>query len=423
MVLDFYLLTFIHLLSTFTKATDINDIQEILTNPSSSAQYTFLFFSFYGSIVTLIIVSLLVLSLLCRQLNCCCCKNSDKLDETDNNKSIGYAITGYFNHSIERLFEIIGILIAQCPYICGCAVLLMTLTLSMGIFFIEFETNIFDLWTPTDSPIFSEREFIRNYWSQKDYGLNILTAIPKNGMDQNIVTDDNLNEWFRFHIDFRLNLPKKTYTWNEGNNSVEFGYFPDHLNEPNTDETSLANLGLNDTKISAYTFSKVIPLCRPIISNYKESQFIYPCYIQQIFDCFNEGNVLFPYEHYLSKIDIEIDELSSNPYTAKPSYKSLTSDEVIEILLNSECALSGHNNLTIPKNQILGGEFSQNKISSFQTYAYLDSPYNIDKKFKIARGECNYTKDLQIKCAEPTNAEINEANDFLRDWLSDYIRN
>eukprot|EP01084_Bolivina_argentea_P201675 344702_1 len=137
----------------------INDITEIVTDPSSSSKNTILFFVIYGSIVTAIIVSIIVCTLICQKLNCCCCKNYDKFNYNDHHDSvICYKITGFFNHLIELTFEFIGVMISQCPYICCISVLVFTIILSVGVFFIEFEENIFDLWTPTDSPIFGERE-------------------------------------------------------------------------------------------------------------------------------------------------------------------------------------------------------------------------------------------------------------------------
>eukprot|EP01084_Bolivina_argentea_P081338 147291_1 len=234
-----------------------NDIREISTNPSSSSKNTVLFFVMYGSIVTAIIISIIVCTLICQKLNCCCCKNYDKFNYNDHHDSvICYKITGFFNHLIEATFETIGAMVAKCPYVCCASVLVFTLVLSFGVFFIEFEDNIFDLWTPTDSPIFKEREFISRYWSQKDYGLNIMTAVSKDGLNEEILNENNLNEWLEFHINYRLNLPKKTYTWtddNEATHSVEFGYFADNLNSP-LNETYLKDLGTQNTKIDNYLF-------------------------------------------------------------------------------------------------------------------------------------------------------------------------
>ena len=238
----------------------------IATNPSSSTENTILFFVIFGGIILLLLLTILVCSCLFKKLNLFCCKeysNTHDWDEHHNNV-ICYKITGFINHLIEILFENIGILISKFPYICLIFIVLVTLGISSQIFFIKFEESIFDLWTPTDSPIFKEREFIKKYWSTKDYGLNIISGVHKdnnidNDIDINILDDKYLNEWFNFHINYRKNLPKKEYTYikNGTQYSVLFGYFPDNLYDIKN-ESYLFDLGLRGQTVDRY-LSEVIP--------------------------------------------------------------------------------------------------------------------------------------------------------------------
>ena len=166
-------------------------------------------------------------------------------------------------------------------------------------------------------------------------------------------------------------------------------------------------------------FCKIYIVCRPVAQSQTEAQFIYPCYLSNIFDCFTEGSFLFPFESYISKTTVATKQFNNiNPYLLKDSYKGLTTTELANILKDN-CQLI--NDVTIPPNQIFGGDLPSNNIYSFQTLAYLDSPYNIDKKFKIARGDCIYTPTLQIECPDPSDDEIDFAKDFLNEWLTDYI--
>ena len=132
------------------------------------------------------------------------------------------------NEYIEKAFCAVGYIVGQWPYIVLGLVLVFLGLCCFGFVFTEIETNIFDLWTPTDSPVFEEGEFIDFYWSDKDYGLLVVSGYAKDGEDTNILSEDYLSQWYQIHLDLATNLPKKNFTFTGTDNSeqhVTFGYF------------------------------------------------------------------------------------------------------------------------------------------------------------------------------------------------------
>ena len=84
----------------------------------------------------------------------------------------------------------------------------------------------------------------------------------------------------------------------------------------------------------------------------------------------------------------------------------------------------------VPFNYIMGGDERTDpdddtsqitSIKAFETIAFVDSPFGIARKIKIAKGECEYTSFYSIDCDSPTTKEKEEAEEFLNEWLSDYI--
>lgn len=220
------------------------------------------------------------------------------------------------NTAIEHVFEKLGEAVAKCPVIVLILNVVILIGLSFGLLNFEVETNIFDLWTPTDSPIFDERDFIDEYWSDKDYGLVVLTAHAKTGFDTNIMETKYLEEWLELHLRLQAELPHRNFTYlgadNETYYNIEFGYFMEDFAEPE----SLDILGnKSGSKVPGYT-SRIAPLCRNFATSPLEAQFQLPCYMFTIFDCFSEGGFLFPYENYLEKTFFE-NIISTNPYSVE----------------------------------------------------------------------------------------------------------
>ena len=52
---------------------------------------------------------------------------------------------------------------------------------------------------------------------------------------------------------------------------------------------------------------------------------------------------------------------------------------------------------------------------------FMDSAQNIAKKIKIATGECLYTATYGLACPEITDEELADAEEFVDEWLLDYI--
>ena len=84
----------------------------------------------------------------------------------------------------------------------------------------------------------------------------------------------------------------------------------------------------------------------------------------------------------------------------------------------------------IPANFIYGGETRLDEsnetstllsVNAYQTLAQTDSAYNIARKIKIATGKCLYTSTYGISCPEITDDEIEDAQEFIDEWLLDYI--
>merc|ERR1712228_988305 len=84
----------------------------------------------------------------------------------------------------------------------------------------------------------------------------------------------------------------------------------------------------------------------------------------------------------------------------------------------------------IPSNFIYGGETRLDEanetstllsVKAFQTLAQTDSATNIARKMKIATGKCLYTSTYGIACPDITDEEVEEAQQFIDEWLLDYI--
>lgn len=136
---------------------------------------------------------------------------------------------GKLNEYIERAFCAVGYIVGQWPYIVLGLVLLFLGLCCFGFIFTEIETNIFDLWTPTDSPVFEEGEFIDFYWRDNSYGLLVISGYAKEGEDTNILNEEYLNQWYQIHLDLVTRLPKKNFSYTSSfDNSPQtatFGYF------------------------------------------------------------------------------------------------------------------------------------------------------------------------------------------------------
>ena len=133
-------------------------------------------------------------------------------------------INGY----IEKAFCAVGYIIGQWPYVVIGLVLLFLGFCCFGFLFTTIETDIYTLWTPTDQPVFDEQEFIDFYWSDKDYGLLVISGYSKNGEDTNILSEEYMRQWYEIHLDLANNLPTKQYPYVASDNSEQyltFGYF------------------------------------------------------------------------------------------------------------------------------------------------------------------------------------------------------
>ena len=162
-------------------------------------------------------------------------QNNDRDDDNYNESGEGFACCGCcndialkINEYIEKAFCAVGYIVGQWPYIVLGLVLLFLGLCCFGFLFVSIETNIFDLWTPTNSPVFEEGEFIDFYWGDKDFGLLVISAYSKDGEDTNILNEEYLTQWYQIHLDLATRMPTKDYTYVGEDNSeqtVTFSYF------------------------------------------------------------------------------------------------------------------------------------------------------------------------------------------------------
>ena len=133
------------------------------------------------------------------------------------------------NTYIERAFCAVGYYVGQWPYMVIGLVLLFLSLCCIGFAFTEIETNLFDLWTPTDSPLFDEQQYVDYYWKDAASGLLITTVVAKSGDDTNILRQEYIDEWFQIHLDLYTQMPTKQYSYVASDNSVQqitFGLRP-----------------------------------------------------------------------------------------------------------------------------------------------------------------------------------------------------
>jgi len=330
------------------------------------------------------------------------------------------------NSFIEKAFAAVGFYIGKYPT----SVLILVITflgvLCLGYAFTAFTTDIFDLWTPTDSEVFSEREFINEYWSDAGFGLLIISGVSKKGEDVSILSEEYMSDWYQLHLDLAANLPTKDYSYLAADNSPQtttFSYFPKNYEEPLDVGTILARAAAGVP--AAYT-SEVVPLCRHFSTSPAEAQFQMPCYLVSVLDCFSEGGYFFPYENYLQRTLLG-SAIPANPYTFRDSFYGQSPIELGEAL-GPSCQV--FNLDKIQPNLIMGGETRVNNsdptstiidLKTLQTVFFIDSPYSLARKFKILKGECLYTSTYGVACPDPDEDEIQEAEDFRDEWLNDYI--
>ena len=161
--------------------------------------------------------------------------NNSNNNNINNNDCSYWCCIGAINYYIESFFELLGQFIGAFSYQVLSIVLILLIGLSFGLIGLEFETDLFELWTPTTSKVRLEREFISEYWEDQNTGLLLWSGVSKNGFDTNILSDEYIDEWFSIHLDIFSQLPKKIYTWNDNNGNEytkEFGYIPEGLYEP-----------------------------------------------------------------------------------------------------------------------------------------------------------------------------------------------
>eukprot|EP01084_Bolivina_argentea_P056469 103365_1 len=332
------------------------------------------------------------------------------------------------NNYIEKAFCAVGWYIGAWPYMVIGLVLLFLSLCCFGYIFLENETDLFNLWTPTDSPVFDEKEFIDFYWGDKDYGLIIITGYAKEGEHTDILSDEYLQQWYQIHIDLATKLPTKEYPYTALDNSQQtatFGYFPENYNDPPGLATisAMAELGLGP---SSY-HSEIIPICRPISESPAQAQFTMPCYMVTLLDCFSEGGYFFPWENYLENTQLK-SFIPANFFTfARSSFMGMKKLQIGETLAPSCAGLSGN---TWPPNLIYGGEVRMNasnqtstilSLKSYQIGAFTDSPLSIATKVKIAAGKCKYTPTYGLTCPEITDEEKKFAEEWIDEWLLDFI--
>ena len=158
--------------------------------------------------------------------------NNNNKEDDNSNEICGcaccYQCSGALNEKIEKAFCAVGYIVGQWPYIVLALVLIFLGLCCIGFEFLEFESNIYNLWTPTDSDVFREAEFIDAFWSDKDYGLLVISGVAKEGDYTNVLNEDYLEAWYQIHLDFATRLPQKEYIYTDtdGNSqTITLGYF------------------------------------------------------------------------------------------------------------------------------------------------------------------------------------------------------
>jgi len=331
------------------------------------------------------------------------------------------------NAGIEKVFAGIGLVVGRYPYWVLSTVCIVLGACCIGFATITIEDDIFELWTPTDSPVVKEKKFVDKYWKESDTGLLIISGYAKAGTDTNILSEEYIREWHETHLYIIANQPKKNYTYEKTDSSqavITFSLFPENFEEPKelTTLSYLASLGMGPT---AYA-SEVVPLCRHFSQSPAEAQFEMHCYFVGVLDCFTEGGHLFPYENYLQKTYFA-SVAPANPYTYRDSFANKSTEE-LGAALGPSCQL--FEGTVIPFNMIMGGESRTNAsdsksaltgLKSVQSLGYLDSATSIARKLKIAKGECTYTATYGVSCDTITQAEMDEAQEILDEWQLDWI--
>lgn len=51
----------------------------------------------------------------------------------------------------------------------------------------------------------------------------------------------------------------------------------------------------------------------------------------------------------------------------------------------------------------------------------MDSPASVARKMKIVQEECVYTSTYGISCPEITDEELEKGQEFVNEWLEEYI--
>lgn len=355
-------------------------------------------------------------------------KKENKKDEDDGAFACCDTCAMTLNGYIEKAFCAVGFYVGQWPYLILALVLIFLAICCIGLAFVVVETNIYNLWTPTDSPVFQEEEFINFYWSDNDYGLLLITGVSKEGEHTNILSEEYMEQWYELHLDLFNNLPHKNYTYTPSDGGaqkiIDFAYLPENYFEPDslTVLSQKAALGLGPSDYA----SEVVPLCRHLSQSPAEAQFEMPCYMLSVLDCFSEGGYFFPWENYLQNTLLS-SIVPANPFTYRDSFAGKTSIELGESLGPSCQTWSG---TTAPSNYIYGGETRLNssdasstiiELKSYQTVAYIDSAVSFARKVKIATGQCLYTSTYAISCPDVTDEEVEAAEEFMSEWLADYI--